>query len=193
MKDIILQPYECWDYAMENEDELLTENHIIATEYDYGVEILISVHDHLPAFEVYADDDLIYSTFAFNKDDCMDVVEELYNDYLDDFLSTVTLSQFKNEEEQIDEEREAIETQESAIDLAVEDFLNVICEGFDSMLFTDVQLENIKDHFCEYVARKFNVKVYRPMYLTDSHGDDFYVDYPYGNMIFEDEGNPIYA
>ena len=193
MKDIILQPYECWDYAMENADELLGENHIIATEYDFGVEILISVHDHLPAFEVYADDDLIYSTFALNQDDCVEVVEELYNDYLDDFLSTVTLNQFKNEEDMIEKEREAIEVQESAIDLAIEDFLDIVCEGFDNASFTDWQLEDIKDHFCEYVARKFDVRVYRPMYLTDAQGYDFYVDYTYGSMIFEYEGNPVYA
>ena len=194
MKDIILQPSECWEYAQENRIELMTDNHIIATEYEFGVEICLSVQDNLPVFEVFVDDESIHTAFAFNEEDCTEVAEELYNDYLDDFLSTVTLNQFKNDvDEQEEAEHEAIDLQESQIDLAIEDFLDVICEGFDSSFFTVKQLEEIKDHFCEYIARKYNKQVYRPMYLTDSAGYDFYVDYPYQAMIFEDEGNPIYA
>ena len=51
--------------------------------------------------------------------------------------------------------------------------------------------DDVKEHTLEYIARRHGLPIYRPMYLEDEDGKDFYSEYPYEEMIFEDY-NPIY-
>jgi len=187
MKCIHLQPYECWDYAKEHEEELMGEEQEIASEEEFGVQICIHVQDNLPVFDVYVDDEIKYTTFVFSEEDCCDVVADLYNDYLDDFLSTMTIKEIEEDEEEIAlQEENAIEDQDTAIECVVEDFLDTVCEGIVSTLFSAEDIEKIKDHFCEYIARNFTKQVYRPMYLFNANGDKIYADYPYEIMEFDE-------
>ena len=55
----------------------------------------------------------------------------------------------------------------------------------------DDAIVDVKEHMLEYMARKPGLLIYRPMYLEDEDGKDFYSEYPYEEMIFED-CNPIY-
>ena len=119
-----------------------------------------------------------------SADECKEYVEELYSEYSD--ASKLT------DEEEIED---AITEREDELDQAVMDFLaTVLGEGFydlDSDSNGEI-VEDCKEHFLEYIARKFSISIYRPMYLEDEDGTDFYTDTPYENMVFDDEDNPIY-
>ena len=57
----------------------------------------------------------------------------------------------------------------------------------------DEILEDIKDHTLEYLYRKHGISVRRPMVLEDEEtNEDFFEEYPYDSMVFEDEDNPLY-
>ena len=101
------------------------------------------------------------------------------------------------EDEEYDEDDLAqvlIDEREDEIDAAVDDFLAVILQtnGYEYDSAIDEIHDDAKEHFIEYLARKFKFEIYRPMYLEDENGEDFFEEYPYGCMEFEDEANPIY-
>lgn len=199
MKTIIVEPEECWDYFLENRNDLLINEHIIAeNKEDYGIEICLGSKFDLPEFNVYLDDDLIYtdciSLEANAKEECADILSEIYNDYLDDVESTLGLLIAKDEEEDWEKmiNQDSIMVQEQQIDDTLQEFLETICDGFVKKIFTPNEFEDIKDHFCEYVARKYKKKIYRPMYLEKSDGTEFFAEFPYESMIFDDPDNPIY-
>ena len=52
--------------------------------------------------------------------------------------------------------------------------------------------EDCLDHFIEYIARKHKVDVYRPMYIQYEGEEAEYCEYPYDELEFDDEDNPIY-
>ncbi len=201
MKYTNVQASDVWDYFQENKDQLRNEARLIAGDDDYGVEIFLTSKENRPYFEVYVDGDETEEQYAIDAIDCLDTVEQLYGDYIEDFLHTMIDNQFAREYEDDDEkspdieefesdidqalaEQEAIDLQESQIDETLETFLETICEGLIKTLFTDEQFEEIKDFFCEYIARKYHKVVYRPMYVEDEHGQEEYVDYPYEEYTF---------
>ena len=96
-----------------------------------------------------------------------------------------------------EEEREwEIEKSEDALDEAVEYFISSILDDEHSV-FGDVPIsqeviEDCKEHFLEYLYRKHGFNIRRPMVLEDENGEDFFEEYPYPCLVFEDK-NPIYA
>ena len=97
-----------------------------------------------------------------------------------------------------DEEIEwEIERSEGALDEAVEYFISSILDDEHSV-FGDVPIpeyviKDCKEHFLEYLYRKHKFNIRRPMVLEDESGEDFYEEYPYPCLVFEDESNPIYT
>ena len=218
MKNVTIQPDECWDYFLENRDDLLINEHILAeNKEEYGIEICLGNQFDLPIFNVYLDDDVIFTDFVSAEENaqeaCTDILTEIYNDYLDDIestLKTIVTDEIDddvgvdddvgndNSYEQSDEywdklvNQDQSAIQEQQIDETLEEFLGVICDCFVKRTFTPNEFEDIKDHFCEYVARKYRKKVYRPMYLEREDGTEFFAEFPYDNMVFDDPDNPIY-
>ena len=99
-----------------------------------------------------------------------------------------------DEEESLLEQQDAIEEREMELDIAVSEFISAVLGGdayLDSEDYDDI-IEDCKDHFLEYLARKHGLDIFRPMVLEDEDGEDFYEEYPYECMEFDDEDNPIY-
>jgi hypothetical protein len=42
------------------------------------------------------------------------------------------------------------------------------------------------------MARKWGLMIRRPMFLEDEAGEEFFEEFPYDCIEFEDEDNPIY-
>lgn len=207
-KEILIEPEDCWDYFLEHKEDLVLEEHIIGQDKDYGIEICMASDLDMPRFTVYLDGDTIHEDYvvyaATAPQECTDIVSEIYSDYLDDIESTLQKEIDKQIMEQADDQEwdaliehydqeEEIKLQESQINDSVEELLDLLCDGFARESFTPKEFEDIKDHICEYVARKHKKKVYRPMYLEGEDGKDFYTKFPYENMIFDDPDNPLYA
>ena len=124
------------------------------------------------------------------------IAQDARND-IDIYVSKAESAEYSDASKLTDEEEieDAITEREDELDQAVMDFLaTVLGEGFydlDSDSNGEI-VEDCKEHFLEYIARKFSISIYRPMYLEDEDGTDFYTDTPYENMVFDDEDNPIY-
>lgn len=52
--------------------------------------------------------------------------------------------------------------------------------------------EDVLDHMCEYLYRKYGISARRPMILEDENGEEFFEEYPYECMEFDDPDNPVY-
>ena len=92
------------------------------------------------------------------------------------------------------EEESEIDEREAEIYEAVVSFLSTILETDIDSFVDDADLiyEDCAEHFLEYLSRKWGFEIRRPMYLEDENGEEFYEEYPYECMEFEDEDNPIY-
>ena len=73
--------------------------------------------------------------------------------------------------------------------------LSEATEIFVSSVVSDIEvdpevIEDCKEHFLEYMYRKFGLSIHRPMVLEDEEGEEFFEEYPYECMEFEDA--PLY-
>ena len=194
---IIIEAPEVWSYFQKNKEKLESSMHEIASNPEYGVEIYVTEENGLPTIIVQSDDTEVYSEKTINPTDCNETVKKIYDNFLTikalDFLSDVK----DYEDEGYDRlEREfIIDDREIELDEAVYYLIDTVCDGKYSDYCIDEDIVNdIKEHFLEYLARKWGMPIYRPMYLEDADGEgEFYEEYPYDYMVFEDEGNPIYS
>ena len=195
---IIIEASDVWEYAQRHRSELNEEAHVIAENEDFGIEICISIDSYYPVITVTADDIDIYEESIFSQFKCSSIVSDVYETNLTtSYVASVAEKsdgKANDTEEHIDEGELIIE-RELELDEAIENFLSVvdpdIVVNMKAGEFEKIK-EDIKDHFLEYLARKHNLQIYRPMYLEYDDGDEFEL-YPYDNMVFEDETNPIYA
>ena len=81
----------------------------------------------------------------------------------------------------------AIDEREEELDDALMYFLEAACEGQPCIFLDDDEIEEIKDHFCEYLWKKYKLHIYRPMWLEDENGEEFFSNYPYEVMIYDEE------
>ena len=200
MVEISVQSSGVWDYFQKNRQKLKTHMHQIARELDYGIEIFVTEESGCPSIVVTADDSQIYEEVVVDEKDCEETVAKVYNRYLthNSILSTMIGDEDEEYEEgQMSELeiQETIEDRELELDDAVYAFL---ASAVGSYYDTDIANKNIddivddlKEHFLEYIARKHNLPVYRPMFLEFEDGVEELCEYPYENMEFEDD-NPIY-
>lgn len=187
-ENIIIEADDVWDYFRRHKAELRNEVHIIAENDEYGVSVSLTEEREYPLVTVYVDDYLYDEESALSKDDCTKVVEDLYDRYLTSNILTL------DEEESAFTQEDAISEREIELDDAFISLLDSILEGgIDSVVEdADEVYEDIKDHVLEYIARKHKLPIYRPMMLEDEDGEEFFTEYPYECMIFDDEDNPVY-
>ena len=99
------------------------------------------------------------------------------------------------EDSRLDQE-DMISERELELDEAISLLLDTVLEEDAVMFFgteTDEVCEDLKDHILEYLYRKHGISVRRPMVLEDTEtGEEFFEEYPYDSMVFEDEDNPLY-
>lgn len=194
MQEIIIEPRSLWDYLLEQDkkgqlDGIMYE---IAKNEEYGTVVYVSKDDKgRYCITVEADDTEVYSDFIYDKDDAEETCNTVYDDYLTD---RVVERLMELEEDSALAQEDEIELREEELDELVTSFIMEVLGGdtyFDGVDFDDV-VKDCKEHFLEYMARKHGLAIYRPMILEDENGEDFFEEYPYECIEFEDENNPIY-
>lgn len=186
MRNIILEPSEVWDYFENNVGELHSSYHLIASNDEYGAEIYITVNSYGEA-QIIAelDGDRMETTTVFNAEECEKVCRSVYDDYLTP-SAVSSATQVEYDEGDMENEENLIEIRESELDDAVYDFLMVALDG-EYQEDMDAIIETAKEHFLEFIAREMKLPVYRPMHLADEDGEEFFSEYPYECMVFDDE------
>lgn len=194
MPDIYVTPEDIWDYYEDNKKDLEKCMHKIAENKEFGVIVYLTDDYGFPGIIVEADDKTVYTDFVATPKDCADVVSEVYENFLsykavqtlanidivhDDDGPQLTLPDLEDE----------IEERELEIEDALWAFLDTVLGGDATLeiMTGDEMFEDIKEHFLEYLARDHGLPVRRPMFLTDENGEDFFEEYPYEHMIFDDE------
>lgn len=193
---IIVEPRNLWSYYLEHKKQLTSTMFEIAQNKEYGISIYLSENEKGNAsIVVEADDMEVYSETIVNDRDARTTCEKIYDKYLSDKVVDILAEMGIDDEDDMTalEEEDAIDEREAELDEALYSFLDTVCgeDYFD--FYTDYDMiEDIKDHFLEYLARKHGIHVRRPMVLEDEDGEDFFEEYPYECMVFDDEDNPIY-
>jgi hypothetical protein len=192
---IILQPDEVWDYFVEHEEECDECMFEIASCSEYGTAVYLSRSSKgVGCITVEADDQEVYNEEIIDAEDTKKTVQKVYDDYLTDKVIEI-LSDFEPQED------DTLQSQEDEIDMREEELDNLIWDFvmgvFGGDTYTDFDctgevLDDLKDHFLEYMYRKHEFDIYRPMVLEDEDGTEFFEEYPYEHMVFDDEDNPMY-
>lgn len=193
MKEIIIEPHDIWDYFQKNKNDLIDLMHEIASNFEFGITIYLTEENDLPRVTVFADDDEVYSEVFISPEDCLKSSKWVYDEYLTENVVGILSGDDEAYNTQIDLEDQIFE-REIELDNALISFLDIVCEEDMCTAYylePDV-LDDVKEHFLEYLARKWGVPIRRPMYLEDEDGKDFFEEYPYEYMIFDDEDNPVY-
>lgn len=183
------------EFFKQHQYELACEYETIAENEDCGIVIYLSSTNGRPTVTVLADEDQI-SEIITGIESLENVVRTTYDTYLSE-QAVISLMTKEGDVEDIDEDeliRDEIDERESEIDAAVDDFLGIIAQtyGFTDDNTIDEIHDDVKEHFLEYLYRKHKLEIYRPMILEDENGEDFFEEYPYECMEFDDETNPIY-
>lgn len=194
MLRINIEADKVWDLFQEKKSRLRTDFYEIATDPDLDIVIyLTSVGESgefSPDIIVCVDGEVFYEDSCWDEEDCATCVSQIYE----------KMSKIKEKPDVTETDEEAlqemeIEDRENAIDAALYDFLDVALDGdIDSFpkARTEDFFEDCKEHFLEYLARKWEADIRRPMILVDPDGNESYEEYPYDLLEFEDEDNPIY-
>ena len=194
---IIVQASEVWGYFQDEVDDLKVHMHQIAGNPEYGVAIFVTEDSGLPSIVVTADDVQVYEETAVSAHDCQRTVEKVYDMYLTskaiDYLTAIGDS--SSDLTAIDIE-DMIDERESELDTATYEFLlaavqDAYIDDYATTDFDDI-VDDLKEHFLEYMARKHGIPVYRPMMLEYEDGSEELSEYPYEDMEFDDPDNPLY-
>lgn len=181
MENIIVQPGAVWAYyETECRDNL---DHVIAGNPDYGIEIMLG-DDDMPVFTVYCDGYEIDSEFAVNERDCINTARRIYETYLKPAAIDEVLKYDEPDTEDFNEEEFCITEREEELDIAIHEMLCAVAPNFD---YSDNDTEEIKDAVLELLARRFEIPIWRPMFLEDDDGTTFYEEYPYDVMLFDED------
>lgn len=206
MTKISILPNKVWKVAVETAKTYPCFGSIalgnIAEDNEKGVEVRMRYGDEFESdtvcIYVFHNGNVIYEKGTNSADECEKTVRDVLKKYLsysddeddddDDCEEIVELDD--------DEIEDVIIEREEELDQAVMDFLaTVLGEAFYD-LDADSSgelIEDCKDHFIEYIARKYSfTEIFRPMYLEEEDGTEFYTDTPYDEMEYDDEDNPIY-
>ena len=198
-----------WSFFQKEKEKLRSAMKEIAENPEYDVVIYITEEDRgtlmFPNFVVLMDGSVLYEEAAVNENDCEQTCKKIYYEYLTEerLINKVIEADmgesngntFDEEEEEEDQEAE-IEERESDLNDAVKNFIaDVLCDPLSSFVGKDEAeeiYEDFKEHALEYLARKWELSIYRPMILEDEDGEEFFEEYPYDVMEYDDPWNPLY-
>lgn len=200
---VIYSPTEIWALFQREKQRLKSEMKMIAKNPAFNVIVYLTSEDRgltsYPNIIVYLDDDEIYSEVSVSQRDCEQTAKKVYGEYLSEgrLINHIIEKDANkvNTNDALDQELE-IDSREEELDEATRQFLHDVLGGpLDDFVNDDIDeiYEDCKDHFLEYIARKWDISIYRPMILEDeTTGEEFFEEYPYECMDYEDEDNPIY-
>lgn len=183
MVEITVKPEDAWDF-FKDQVKTLVHSYIPIAQADGGVTILMGVeYSGMPNIIVMVEGDVVMEELATGKEDLADTLEYIYSVYASDRGYATGLS----DEPEFDEE-DVIEDRERELDMAFDALLEIVVEHqYDLMMTYEDVIEDLKDLVCERLARKYNLDIYRPMILVDEDGEEFFEEYPYSVMIYDDE------
>lgn len=199
MEVIERAPTEVWDLFQRKRKELTATYERIAYNSDIGIEIYLSSEwkdgkddGYFPCITVFMDDNEIYDEVAVDETDCENTVKKIYFEYLSEER---LVNRLADEEDGTEDEAQAeIEMSEDFLCGSTLDYIeNLTGEPLEKVVGEREAYEiaqDVLDHMCEYLYRKHHVSVRRPMILEDEDGEEFYEEYPYECMEFED--SPLY-
>lgn len=184
---------EAWSYFNEHKEELKISMHKIAGNEEFGVEVFITEAEEYPIIVVTADGEEVWSEEAVSKSDCENSLKRVYDIYL---TSSVLDTLAGSDDDRLSdlEIEDTIMEREDELSSAVFEFIEAVAPNeFEALVDNiDEAVEDIKDHFLEYLARKYGFRIYRPMFLEYDDGVEEFTEYPYEDMVFDDEDNPVY-
>lgn len=194
MQEIIVEPDGLWRYLQEQDknEQFRGAIYEIARNEEYGISVCVSKDkDGVYCITVDADDVEIYSDYICDEHEAEEVCSKIYDDYLTDKVIEILMD---IDEESTLVQADEIEMREEELTELVLSFVTEVLGGdtyFDGANIDEI-VDDCKEHFLEYMARKHGLAIYRPMILEDEDGEDFFEEYPYECMEFDDEDNPIY-
>ena len=199
MPTIIVEPKDVWRFFLQNREVLREKLRTIAENLTDGIEIYVTEEGNLPQILVFEDDEEIFAEIAQDPDDCVDTVQYVYDVYLDPtpYISAADddddddkpgfsgFADFEYDDGDIDN---VMQAREDDLSDAVYVMLDTVLENSDRG-FPDIEeyIEPVKDLVCEYLARQCGLDIWRPMILEDENGAEFYEEYPYECIVFDDE------
>jgi len=195
------QPDDIWGIFQSEKDKLRTTMKEIAENPEYDITIFLTETDRgdqmLPNIVVYMDGSQLYEEAAINESDCSQTVGKIYYEYLvvERVVNNVIASSSEEEDESDEDDvQDDIDMREAELDDAVFNFLtNILDSPLECITEeSDEIYEDFKEHALEYLARKWDLKIYRPMILEDESGEEFLEEYPYEVMEYDDPDNPLY-
>lgn len=183
---IIVDPSDVWDYFNEHIDELFGSMKMIADNSQYGIEIYLTETGNLPTIMVSADGEEIEEESCVSANDCVKTVQDFYDKYLSDGVVGILMGE--DGDKTMSEELELIDEREAEIDDAMYMLLDTLVSNlFDFVEEPDELCEELKDHICEYLYQKYDISVYRPMYLECEDGTEEFAEYPYPEMELDED------
>lgn len=184
MGTVFLSPDKVWSYYIEHRSELVNSDKLIAENREYGIDIVISgFMQGYCTILVSADDSPVYEEDVNCARDCEAMVRMLYDNYLSidalDLLDAKDIEEFNSLEE-----KEEISVREADLDDAVWALVEAAIDR--SKIFDQDLCDDLKEHFLEYMWKKHKLQIYRPMYLVDENNEQFFEEYPYECMVFDE-------
>jgi len=208
---ITIQPEDVWEFFQPRKKELKTKMLRIADNIDYGVKVFLTESAGHPKIVVEMDDEEVYSETCIGKEDTRETTNRVYNKYLtsqvinevfgeqeDDAADDADMPPDEEDYDEIELDRmemeEEIDEREMELDEAIYNFVETVLDAplDDFITNADEVYDDLKEHFLEYMARKWGLMIRRPMFLEDEAGEEFFEEFPYDCIEFEDEDNPIY-
>ena len=191
---INVQPRNVWALYQSEQVALRTKLKLIASNEEFGVEIYLTNTDERPNIVVCMDDVEVFSEFADNEEDLAELASDVYDEYLTSSVMNHLDDCYDEPGSYADDEQFDIDMRENELDCLVYDFITGVL-GYELSDYgpesTDI-MDDCKEHFLEYMARKWEIPICRPMYLEDEQGETFFEEYPYECMEYDDPDNPLY-
>ena len=186
-----------WGLFQKNKALLTQTDMLLAENPETGITITLSAYEdknefHLPWINVYIDGDFLKSEIGFDKADCEEVVERIYDRYLDtENLINVLLEREhdawreaeQDEDEWLEEREYAIFDREDELIDATSDYLDTLLNDSLTSIVSEREANKIYmdflDNVCEYLYKIYELPVFRPRFVKNNSGGKTYTEFPY--------------
>ena len=82
MQNIDVEASDIWDYCLDHQEELAKNQHLMAENPDYGMEVWVTMVNGSPELVVECDGSEIYREDILNEKDAKKTADRIYEDYL---------------------------------------------------------------------------------------------------------------
>lgn len=186
---------ELWSFYLENIERCENEMILIAENTDTKYAVYLTDEDGKLMLSVCkGTEEPEYEEYVLNDDDCANTVKKLLFRYLIPFKVVdggavpAKGPPDGTEEDEANLSRQDMEDKiyerEDELDLALKDFLAVVLQEEDGEAvlncYGQALIEEILDHFLEYLAKEQCLEISRPMFILDEEtGSEIYAQFPY--------------